>query len=128
MGSHFDSVLESGGPLRQRSRTAQRLHFGSIYSGGGAHDSRPKSGRVRISWPKSTVAPTAGIQAEDREVRVGVNNGLPGNVGYWCRLCENVHEAKDAQNCFLNCLLSTQAASTIGFYIDEIEMEILHAS
>src|ERR1700694_2088437 len=35
--------------------------------------------------------------------------------------------AKDAQNCFLSCLLPTEAASAIGCYIDEIEMEILHA-
>jgi hypothetical protein len=35
--------------------------------------------------------------------------------------------AKDAQHCLLNCLLPTEAASAIGFYIDEIEMEILHA-
>src|ERR1700738_82744 len=53
---------------------------------------------------------------------------FPGALRDGSRLCENVHEAKDAQNCFLNCLLPTEAASTIGFYIDEIEMEILHAS
>ena len=28
----------------------------------------------------------------------------------------------------LNCLLTTEAACATGFYIDEIEMEILHAS
>jgi len=27
-------------------------------------------------------------------------------------------------NCFLNCLLTTEAASAFGFYIDEIEIEI----
>jgi hypothetical protein len=36
--------------------------------------------------------------------------------------------AKEAQNCFLNCLLPTEVASAIGFRIDEIETEILHAS
>jgi hypothetical protein len=36
--------------------------------------------------------------------------------------------AKCAHNCFLNCLLPTEAGSAIGFYIDEIEMEILRAS
>jgi hypothetical protein len=36
--------------------------------------------------------------------------------------------AKDAQNCFLNCLLPKEVASTIDFQIDEIEMEVLHAS
>src|ERR1700687_73016 len=37
--------------------------------------------------------------------------------------------AEHAQNCFLNCLLPAEAAaSAIGFYIDEIEMEILPAS
>jgi hypothetical protein len=35
---------------------------------------------------------------------------------------------KKRENCFLNCLLPTEAASAIGFYIDEIEMEILHTS
>jgi hypothetical protein len=43
------------------------------------------------------------------------------------RLCENAW-AKDAQNCFLNRLLPTWADSAIGFYIDEIEIEILRAS
>jgi hypothetical protein len=37
-------------------------------------------------------------------------------------------QAKDAQNGFLNCLLPTEVASAIGFRIDEIETEILHAS
>jgi hypothetical protein len=39
-----------------------------------------------------------------------------------------IARAKDAQNCFLNCLLPTEAASAIGFRIDEIETEILHVS
>jgi hypothetical protein len=37
-------------------------------------------------------------------------------------------QAKDAQNGFLNCLLPTEVVSAIGFRIDEIETEILHAS
>jgi hypothetical protein len=37
-------------------------------------------------------------------------------------------QAKDAQNGFLNCLLPAEVASAIGFCIDEIETEILHAS
>jgi hypothetical protein len=36
--------------------------------------------------------------------------------------------AKDAQNCFLNCLLPKAVTSTIDSYIDKIEMEVLHAS
>ena len=36
--------------------------------------------------------------------------------------------AKNAQNCFLNCLLPKEVASTIDSHIDEIEMEVLHAS
>jgi hypothetical protein len=41
--------------------------------------------------------------------------------------CVKRARAKDAQNCFLNCLLPTEAASATGFYIDEIEIEILRA-
>jgi hypothetical protein len=37
-------------------------------------------------------------------------------------------QANAAQNCFLNCLLPTEVVSAIGFRIDEIETEILHAS
>ena len=37
-------------------------------------------------------------------------------------------KTRDAQNCFLNCLLPTWVDSATGFYIDEIEIEILHAS
>src|ERR1035437_5129055 len=44
------------------------------------------------------------------------------------RGCVKRDRAKDAQNCFLNCLLLTEVASAIGFRIDEIETEILHAS
>jgi hypothetical protein len=35
---------------------------------------------------------------------------------------------KDAQNCFLNCFLPKEIASTIDSHIDEIEMEVLHAN
>jgi len=74
MGSHGDSVLESVGPLRC-SRTARRLaslvgrrrtrFCGQIRSRKGA------KGALRISWPRSTVARRADIQADDRQVRVG---------------------------------------------------------
>jgi len=36
--------------------------------------------------------------------------------------------AKNAQNCFLNCRLPKEVVSTIDSHIDEIEMEVLHAS
>jgi hypothetical protein len=42
--------------------------------------------------------------------------------------CVKTRLAKDAQNCFLNCLLPKEVASTIDSHIDEIEMEVLHAS
>ena len=42
--------------------------------------------------------------------------------------CVKTRWAKDAQNCFLNCLLPKEVASTIDSHIDEIEMEVLHAS
>jgi hypothetical protein len=35
---------------------------------------------------------------------------------------------RHAQNSFLNCLLPKEIASTIDSHIDEIEMEVLHAS
>jgi hypothetical protein len=45
------------------------------------------------------------------------------------RTCvKNARGAKDAQNCFLNFLLPTWVDSATGFYIDEIEIEILRAS
>lgn len=45
------------------------LHFGSIWPPGGGRDSKPRSGRVRISWPKTIVVRIADIQ--HRELRAG---------------------------------------------------------
>jgi hypothetical protein len=42
-----------------------------------------------------------------------------------------LHESaydRNAQNCFLYCLLATAVASAVGFQIDEIETEFLHAN
>jgi hypothetical protein len=70
MGSHGDSVLESGGPLRC-SRTARRLSSLVGRRRTSAAQVRSRKGALRTSWPKSTVARRADIQAEDRQVRVG---------------------------------------------------------
>ena len=67
-----------------------------------------------------------GETARARRLAVGAPRGAP--IPVWVEAVWKHAQAKDAQNGFLNCLLPTEVASAIGFRIDEIETEILHAS
>src|SRR6266849_10394310 len=93
----------------------------------------PSSDRANWTSParttRSATVPSTPTRADCRSFstaryRVAGGNQIAGIAG----CCGCVASGHIAQNCFLNCLLPAEASSAIGFYIDEIEMEILRAS
>src|SRR5258708_39312826 len=51
-----------------------------------------------------------------------------GSIKVWREAAHMAASLTPLQNCFLNCLPPKEVASTIDSHIDEIEMEVLHAS
>jgi hypothetical protein len=117
MGSHGDSVLESGLATAVQPSGAAALLFKSA---GGARDSaaqvRSHKGALRISWPKSTVARRADIQAEDRQVRVGSNSEILAESRCFPLDCCRVEAAVHSKLCGSPASSSTPFGKPIRYW------------